>query len=340
VCWFFVALVGLHLTAAVAMEVACPQVRDPEYGRRVDYLRQRVAEHPGRPLVVVVGSSRGCMAVKPDSWEAVRPGGARDPLLFNLSTVGAGPIQELLTVRRLNADGVRPAVVLVEYWPPLLRQDSDHGEADRIEARRLFLRDRPVIRDYFPDPASIEHRMWAARVDVFRENRDRLLVQTDPQWLVRPRRIDCPWAGLDDWGWLPAMDVPPGDTVIRSRFLEHFRPQYLERFTGYTIHPSSDRALREIVALVRAAGVQVGFIYLPESSEFRSWYPPEVEEAGRAYLADLSRELDVPVIDARTWMADGYLIDGFHLTRVGAAKFTERLGPAVVAAFPNLGGQP
>ena len=38
------------------MDAVWPQLGDPEYGRRVINLRARVAENPGRPLVLVVGS--------------------------------------------------------------------------------------------------------------------------------------------------------------------------------------------------------------------------------------------------------------------------------------------
>ena len=74
----------------------------------------------------------------------------------------------------------------------------------------------------------------------------------------------------------------------------------------------------------------------PEASEFRGWVPPAVEQMCRTHLAGLCRELDVPLIDGRLWLADGYLVDGFHLSRVGAAEFTRRFGPAVAATFPDL----
>ena len=87
--------------------------------------------------------------------------------------------------------------------------------------------------------------------------------------------------------------------------------------------------------MAREHGAAVGLLYLPESSEFRSWYPPEAERLAREHLAGLSRDLALPVINAREWMDDGWLVDGFHLSRLGAAEFTRRLGPAIVAAFPE-----
>ena len=84
----------------------------------------------------------------------------------------------------------------------------------------------------------------------------------------------------------------------------------------------------------------MGFLFLPESPEFKGWYPPEVEAAGREHLSSLSRELAVPVLGARDWMEACHLADGFHLSRVGAGVFTARLGPAVADLFPDVGGAP
>ncbi len=330
--WFVGAVFALHLLALVALDSPWPNLRDPEYAMRLTRLRERSGEHPDRPLVVIVGTSRACMGVKPAAWEAVRPGATDDPLLFNFSTVGAGPIQQLITVRRLFADGARPAVVLLEYWPPVLRQDGRYDEQDRID-RRLRYDDLPVVRGYFPDPARAERLMRETRASAIYANRDRWLVRAVPTWMSPHLRADITWREMDDWGWLPGLDVKPHDAATRQTFLDHYREDFRARFDGYAVHPNSDRALREAVAVARANGARVGFVFLPESSEVRNWYTPEAEAAGRAHLAALARDLGAPVIDARAWMADNLLADGHHLSRVGAGAFTPRLGPAVRAAF-------
>ena len=102
---------------------------------------------------------------------------------------------------------------------------------------------------------------------------------------------------------------------------------------------AADRALRECVALCRAKGAKVALAYLPESSEFRGWMPPGAERAAQEYLARVRRDLDLPLIDARLWLDDGYLVDGFHLSRQGAAEFTRRFGPAVARTFWPAGGR-
>ena len=105
---------------SAALDHGPPRLRDPEYGKRLERVHARIAEHPGRPLVLVLGSSRTAMGVRPDVL-ADEPAG---PLVFNFSLVGSGPVMELMAFRRALADGVRPAAVVVEYWPAFLREDG------------------------------------------------------------------------------------------------------------------------------------------------------------------------------------------------------------------------
>lgn len=335
--WFAAAFLGLNAAALLAMDVVWPELRDPEYGRRLNQLKARMAEHPDRPAVVVIGSSRAAMGVRPGAWEEVRPGSARDPLLFNMSLVGSGPLMELFCLRRLYTDGVKPGAVVFEYWPPFLREDGPYLEADRIDANRYYRSDRPFVREFGRNPDDVERQMRRARVNPLGENGYRWLGQAFPSWLPWTKRADVAWAGLDEWGWLPGIDEtnPPEPTMRQAR-LAHCEAIYREQFEGYAVHPLADRGLREAVALARSNGARVAFVYLPESSEFRGWMPPAVVRVSRAHLDGLCRELDIPLIDARLWLADGFLVDGFHLSRLGAAEFTRRFGPAVAAAFPGL----
>ncbi|MBY0459122.1 MAG: hypothetical protein K2V38_17440, partial [Gemmataceae bacterium] len=323
-----------------ALDAPWPHVRDPEYGMRRARLKARLREHPGRPLVLVVGSSRVCMGVKPDAWEAARPRAPNDPLLFNLGAVGAGPVAELIAVRRAVADGFRPAVVLLEYWPPVLRQDGRFGEPERVGSR-LRCDDWPVVERYFPDPDRAGRQMLADRVNPLAGNRDKWVPRFLPELLPARRHADAAWRELDGWGWLPGMDVAPDDEVNRGKLTAHHRPHFRDRFDGWTLHPTSDGALREAVSLARSHGARVGLVFLPEGAGFRAWYPPEVACAGREHLARLVAELGVDAIDARDWAGDGQLADGLHLSRAGAGPFTARLGREVGRVFFGpTGGTP
>jgi hypothetical protein len=338
VAWFAVTVLLIH--GAVLLALADSRVRDPEYGRRASHLRARLAENPGRPLVLVVGSSRTAMGVCPAAWEEARPADpARpDPLIFNAAVLGAGPVMELMALRRAYADGFRPAVVLIEYWPPFFHHDDHWAESRRVAVDRLMDCDRALVRDYFPEADRIEREMdWRRRSPIF-ANRERLLGQLLPKWVPMAKRADAGWTGLDGWGWLPGFDLKPEMTDWRAKAVANCADIYRPLFAKYRIAPAADRALREAVALARGHGAAVGFVYLPESSEFRDIYPRRVERVAKEHLANVSRELGVPVIDCRTWMPDESIVDGFHLSKRGAADFTRKFGPAVSATFPGAEG--
>ena len=81
---FLLAQAGLNL----ALFTHWP-LRDPEYGRRLSALRQRQAERgPGRPLVLLMGSSRVAMNVRPGLMEVNRREGG--PTVFNFGLCRPG----------------------------------------------------------------------------------------------------------------------------------------------------------------------------------------------------------------------------------------------------------
>ena len=77
-------------------------------------------------------------------------------MLFNMSLLGGGPIMELMVARRAFADGLRPSVVLFEYWPPYFYSEGNWTESKRIVIDRLSPLDRPIVREFFPNHAAVE----------------------------------------------------------------------------------------------------------------------------------------------------------------------------------------
>ena len=250
--------------------------------------------------MLVVGSSRVGAAISPAAWEV--DAAPSDPLLFNLGRAGAGPVVQLMMLRRVLAEGVRPAVVLLEYWPPLL----DHREAPeflRIPPEHVFPADLPLVRDYWQDGGEFERRAWRSRLNPVFSLRRTFMLQLAPEWLPWAKRTEMVWANLDAWGWLPGLDLRPDDDAERRRWLAKWEPAFRPQLRNFAVSEPAERALREAAALAREHGAAVGFVYLPESSEFRSWYSRKAERAAREYFTRLTAELRVPAIDARDWLA-------------------------------------
>src|SRR4051794_38759189 len=107
------AFVIASVALAAAVEVRHREWRDPELGHRLQLLHERRSEAPGRPLVLVVGSSRVQQGINPSAMGfRDEPG---DPLVFNFGYRGASPIIAARNVLRVLDAGVRPDFVLIEF---------------------------------------------------------------------------------------------------------------------------------------------------------------------------------------------------------------------------------
>src|SRR5436190_4257491 len=103
---FFLVLQGL---LNVLLDCFNPALRDPEFGAKLSRLHTTVAAAPGRPLLLMLGSSRAMMCFNPDV--AAEDAGARGPapVMFNAGATGGGPVMEQLFLRRVLAAGIRPS---------------------------------------------------------------------------------------------------------------------------------------------------------------------------------------------------------------------------------------
>jgi hypothetical protein len=81
-----------------------------------------------------------------------------------------------------------------------------------------------------------------------------------------------------------------------------------------------------MLVLCAAEHLPIALLLMPESSDFRGWHSDDTSAQVNAFLGELRLAHDVPVIDARQWIADSRFSDGHHLLKPGARQFTQRLG--------------
>ncbi len=320
---------GLFLAAQLALglyiDARHPERRDLEHGVKLRLLHRKLDACAGQPLVLALGSSRVECGLCP---AALPPGpDPRAPFVFNYGLTGAGPFAELLCLRRLLAEGIRPRGALVEVMPPLLAVNG--SGPDCVPTHRLAWRDLALAARYRP-PGGLLGEWLVGRLVSCHSYRFSLLNAVAPSWVPADRRLGPQQLleSIDDSGWgaCPFRATPED----RRQAREVARQTYGGLLTAFAVDPETDRALRELLALCRQEGIPAALFVMPEASTFAALYSPAARAAVGDYLAGLCRDCGVPLLDARGWARDEHFWDGHHLLAEGAKAFSRRFGRAAL----------
>jgi hypothetical protein len=318
------AFAALQAGLALAVERWLPELRDPYYVYKAARLRRRLATDRPRPLtVVMVGSSRTTFALKGGDVEAGLSREVHAPVaVYNFGLIGAGPLTELMTLRRLLADGVRPDLLLVEIHPCLLAGDVP-GEVKRLTAGRVYRRELSFLARYGAPRRELRRDWWLSELVPWYAHRFALVSRTVPNLLPWQLRQDL-FRDADNSGWVES-PLPPPTPEVRRRGLDQARREYYATLQNFRLGKGPCSAMRELLATCRREHIGVALVWVPEGPTFRSWYTPEAEARTRAFLKQCGRAYGVPLIDARDWVPEEEFTDSHHLRPLGARRFTERL---------------
>lgn len=316
-------------------------LHDPIYTEKFDRLRDHAAffapaQADGPVRVLAVGSSRTQLALDAGRLsDALTAAAGRPVLAFNFGTSGAGPLTGDLYLRRLLAAGCRPDAVLVEIHPGFIAAGPGGPfEARWLHAYRLRAGEAETLRGLgYPaaDPPHLGWRGWLAAAHLFRFS---ALNAYAPRWLPCPYGLTL-GARTDRFGWVGGVDIAPGE---RQRLLPGAHLTYAPVFDHYRIGGAGAAAVRDMLALCRAAGIRAAVLVSAESSEFRGWYGPGGAGEIDAFTRGLAAEFGVPVFDARAWVPDDGFADGHHTTPAGAVAFTDRLGREAAGWVRDVAG--
>jgi hypothetical protein len=335
VCGTVVLFVAAQLGLGVFLTRVRPEVREPEYGSLCNSLHARLAEWPGRPLVLVLGSSRSANLFRPTP-----PGPEPDPLVFNFATLYTGPVREVQVLRRLLTRGVRPRWVVAEVWAPFLTQRGGFAEEIYIGEHDLQPVDAPVVGHYFARPRPAYGKLAEGALAPAFSHRAQLLAAYSP-FLDRPGPTPGDWSypdlRVEGFGWLPVPEPKPDPWLLRAH-LEKYAEVLREVLADFRVSPVADGALRELIRTCADHGIGTALVLCPEHGAMRACCPPEVEARLEAYLGGLAREHGVLVVDTRDWMPDEDFFDSRHVLPHAAAPYTERFGREVLR--PLTQGRP
>jgi hypothetical protein len=221
---------------------------------------------------------------------------------------------------------------VVEVLAPLLNQRaSGAGGSDWIDVRRVAWNDLDVLQRYATPPRPVYQQWCSTHLLPGFAHRAGLLSRVAPEWMSWESRQDF-WSRVDRGGWVPVLPESV-TTEERRRRLAHACGEYAHHLDQFHVTVAPDRALRELLTLAGNEHMDTLLLLMPESSEFRSLYPPAAQAEIAGYLAKMQAEYRVPIIDARCWMADGDFADGHHLLPPGARAFSERFGREVLRPF-------
>jgi hypothetical protein len=323
--WLIAGFLALQGSLALAIERRwLPELRDPEYGYRASRLAARTATSDRPFTVVMLGSSRTTRGFQASLLEEKLTQSLGRPVVaFNFGITGAGPLHQLVDLRRLLADGIQPDLLLIEVLPPLLAGQLPEPEANRLPADRVWHRELALLERYGASSTALRTAWWETVPVPFYAHRFAILSRVLPQYVPNEGRLDWLYR-IDDSGWF--------DTPGRKQTAEQYRAavnrakqEYAERFADFRLGEQPCQALHELLDLCRKKQVPALLVVMPEGSEFRSWYPLQAWPAVESFLEELGRQYAVPLVSARDWLDDRYFSDSHHPVPNGARLFTERL---------------
>jgi hypothetical protein len=312
-------------------------LRDPLYADKADRLLDRLAAKTTngvKPLTIVMfGSSRTSNALRGTDLEiGFEKVTGRPVVAFNFGIPSSGPVTQLLYLRRMFADGIRPDLVLFEIMPALLA-----GQVDKPIEQHFFAPERLlpgegefVIAHSYPAKFAEGERLatWFPLYGMRQPIRGRFL----PSWSAWNMRCDSS-RNSDETGWMRPVFDPVTDEQ-HKRGVAWARQEYADLLLTLQLYGPACAAVDESIRACRAAGAPITLVLMPEGADFRAMYTPRALAA----LDTFMRLQDCAVIDARMWLDDDAFSDSHHMVSSGAREFTHRLGEIIVER--NLTGPP
>ena len=297
-------------------------VRDPLRYSRLKTVRDRMAEAPSPPkLVVLAGSSHVETGLRARllSLQASEALG-RPVVVTNQAAAGGGAFRSLFAVDRLLREGVVPDLLVLETFPPLFSNTPAHNDATEaaLPPDQLDEADIELIRRHGFDRPDLGTARHLDRL-VPSYYHHATLLNYLASWLLPFEHRRRP----------PPEDIYLGDASAeqRAKGVAFARSDYHPRLQNLTLgDPRQIGALDDLLERVRARGTKVVFLAMPEGPVFRSWYPPDCRPKTVAWLRDLAARRGVPLIDARDWTDREELFnDSHHLNKTGSEEFARWL---------------
>lgn len=323
-----VAGVLLLQVAYYPMTYLWPQIHDGEFGAKLGALRSLIASKPkDAPCVVMVGGSLTSWGFNPSALTGVDVHSPQGPVVYNFGINNARTLVQLLCVRRVLEDGIRPDMMIVDtyVWDFNTRANAMDGEVFFPNVR-LQEQDLDVLRRYDPKAhqriqewRQLHFTPWFS----YRQNAQRYFL---PTWCSPTARQVMYWESMDPNGWeyFPAY-ASSQRQVPQAKVVDGAKLCTVWMNTDPLDDETFPRAYREMADACHKAKVPILFVRMPETAAMRAGFSPAVRARLDGFFAELASRDGVQVADARDWAPDDGFVDGFHLDASGSTRFTQRL---------------
>ncbi|HVX10719.1 MAG TPA: DUF1574 family protein [Pirellulales bacterium] len=334
--WGLVGIALLEALVNFTVDRIEPALREPEYGRKLAFLRDQVRQAPDRPLMLLLGSSRTAYGLRSDTVFADQAADA--PLVYNFGILGGGPVYELVYLHRLLDAGIRPRWVVIEVHPGLLNEAPELAAGHIPAIERCDARDLCVLNEYLENPLATWQHWLRYRAAACYELRSEFIRRYAASWAPARTGLDLVNLNLmrldltTPLGWVP-LSWPRPDEALRKQRAEMCRQAYAPGYRDFEVSARTDRALREMLSICRSEGISAALLLMPEAEETRDGDVIRAQEKLGHYLAGLKNEYGVPVFDASHWCDDTDFGDGQHLLAEAAAGLSSRLGDEALGTW-------
>jgi hypothetical protein len=319
--------VALQLGLTLTLEPWFPQFRDPFYYQKAHRLLARIDTSEERPItVVMLGSSRTAFGLR--GLQIEQPLGerlGRRVVVFNGGVFGSGPITELLYLKRMFQEGLRPDLLLIEVMPTCLVEcDRGPAEASWLDPSRLNRHELLFLERYGISTGKMRRERTLGKVLPWYYHRFAIMSCLVPKYLPMKDRMDFS-GGTDAAGFAPCL-LEPRSPEERQQYLERMRVQFGCCFVNFHFSAAACRALDDALVVCRQRDIPAILVLMPEGNEYQKLYEGATRAQIDRFLQALCQAHGVPLLDARSWVEDDDFSDGHHLLPRGALVFTERLG--------------
>jgi hypothetical protein len=319
------AYATLHIALAASAELS-RLVRDPVYADRELKLRRlEKSLPPGSDRVIFIGTSRtnnGFEAGRAQQVLSQELG--RPAAVFNWGLAASGPGTHALHLRRLLADGHRPALLMLEVHPATLADLPDGALESRFtNGEALEWNEFTSVGSYGFSREKLQESRREVVVAPWYALRFQLLGRIMPSAIPYYLRYDSGRC-QDPNGWTPLL-IPPIDEERRAAYVKRAESDYRPILTGMRFGAGPLRALHELLERCHAEQIPVLLVWMPEGPSFRSLYPAAVTHQVHDLLCELAVTYRCRVCEAREWLLEDEFMDGHHILPERAGAFSERL---------------